>query len=174
MECGRTQAEQEGKLTEAETASFLTPCEVWGRAARNAESKVILYADTMTKSMDAAIKETERRRKLQIEYNHQHKIKPKTIIKAIPEKKTEITDTKHIPKEDVPRMIKELQKKMKEASENLEFEQAIKIRDKINELKGRISFKRCCLTWIFTPHHPITPLLRHYVQIESWNNGKME
>src|SRR3989344_3224460 len=84
-----------------------------GRAARNSESKVLLYADIMTKSIQAAMSETARRRKLQMEYNKEHHITPKTIIKAIPQKEVEIKDTKHIPKENIPNMLIQLEALMK-------------------------------------------------------------
>ena len=109
-----------------------------GRAARNAESKVILYADTITESIKRAVGETKRRRELQIAFNKQNNITPKTIIKPIKEKEVEVTDIKHIPKADVPNTIIELQKKMEDAADRLEFETAIQLRNQIAELKKRI------------------------------------
>ena len=107
-----------------------------GRAARNAESRVIMYADTMTGSMKRAIAETERRRKVQSEYNKAHGITPKTIIKEIKnsiiitskaDEKTEI--------KDIPAEIEKLKGLMAVASSSLDFETAIKMRDRIAELK---------------------------------------
>ncbi|MBE5733317.1 MAG: excinuclease ABC subunit UvrB [Clostridiales bacterium] len=107
-----------------------------GRAARNAESRVIMYADTMTGSMKRAIAETERRRKVQSEYNKAHGITPKTIIKEIKnsiiitskaDEKTEISD--------IPAEIEKLKGLMAVASSSLDFETAIKMRDRIAELK---------------------------------------
>jgi excinuclease ABC subunit B len=107
-----------------------------GRAARNAESRVIMYADTMTGSMKRAIAETERRRKVQSDYNKAHGITPKTIIKEIKnsiiitskaDEKTEI--------KDIPAEIEKLKGLMAVASSSLDFETAIKMRDRIAELK---------------------------------------
>ena len=117
-----------------------------GRAARNAEGLVILYADTVTPSMRAAMDETERRRKIQDAYNKAHGIVPKTIIKDVQEileiSKSEDTGrkTKGKPKKltDAERTaeIAKLEQEMKEASKLLEFENAAVLRDRIIELKG--------------------------------------
>lgn len=107
-----------------------------GRTARNAEGRVIMYADTITDSMRRAIEETARRRKIQEEYNKVHGITPKTIIK-------DITDSLLIsgkvqkektPSKDIPKLIKQLNAKLKIAVKNLDFEQAIILRDQIKEL----------------------------------------
>ncbi|HOW29863.1 MAG TPA: excinuclease ABC subunit UvrB [archaeon] len=112
--------------------------QIIGRAARNSESYVHLYADKMTESIKGAVKETERRRKIQLEYNMQYGITPKTIIKPIREKEIdEIKDIMHIPKPEIPNLVIELEKQMVEASDSLDFETAIKLRDKIKELKKR-------------------------------------
>ncbi len=109
-----------------------------GRAARNAEGKVIMYADVMTGSMKRAITETERRRKIQSEYNKAHGIVPKTIVKDIVNS-LEITKkadrTKDIKKQDIPEEIEKLKALMKIASSNLDFEKCIEIRDTIAKLK---------------------------------------
>lgn len=118
-----------------------------GRAARNSESKVIMYADRITKSMDKAMKETERRRKIQIEYNEKHNIVPQTIIKDI-RKLIEATKTaedsevynpmaeiKDIHGKDKNKLIKKYTKEMTEAAKNLQFERAAQLRDMINKLK---------------------------------------
>ena len=109
-----------------------------GRAARNKDAKVILYADVLTESIKKAIGETERRRKIQIEYNKKNKIEPKTIIKKIKEKEIEVVDTKHIPKKDIPKMIIDLKKEMEISAEELDFEKAIILRNKIKKLQERI------------------------------------
>jgi excinuclease ABC subunit B len=109
-----------------------------GRAARNVDARVILYADTITDSIKTAVEETKRRREIQISYNKEHNITPKTIIKPIKEKTVEISDIKSIPKAEIPNLIIELEQDMMEASENLEFEKAIKLRDRIKKLKERM------------------------------------
>lgn len=109
-----------------------------GRAARNAESKVILYLDKETDSIKGAVAETERRRKIQTEFNKKNGITPQTIIKPISEPEIEVKDVKHIPKKEVPAMISELEKKMKKAADDLNFELAIFLRDRIETLRGRV------------------------------------
>lgn len=107
-----------------------------GRAARNAESKVIMYADTMTGSMERAIKETDRRRAKQQAYNKEHNITPKTIVKKIANT-LEITTKAagELREGDIGKQIESLQSLMKTASAALDFETAIKLRDRIAELK---------------------------------------
>lgn len=113
-----------------------------GRAARNSEGKVIMYADSVTKSMEYAITETERRRKLQLEFNEKHGIVPKTIRKDIrevleistKEKVSKETDGKKLSKKEKLELIEKLKKEMKEAAKMLEFEHAAFLRDKIKEL----------------------------------------
>ncbi|MCI7349855.1 MAG: excinuclease ABC subunit UvrB [Ruminococcus sp.] len=113
-----------------------------GRAARNSEGKVIMYADSVTKSMEYAITETERRRKLQLEFNEKHGIVPKTIRKDIrdvleistKETVTKETDGKKLSKKEKLELIEKLKKEMKEAAKMLEFEHAAFLRDKIKEL----------------------------------------
>lgn len=109
-----------------------------GRAARNVNSTVVLYADTMTDSIRHAVAETKRRRMLQIEYNREHGIVPATIVKAIKEKEIEIKDVKHIPKKDIPNLLIEIEAEMREAADKLDFERAIALRDKIAALKKRV------------------------------------
>jgi excinuclease ABC subunit B len=116
--------------------------QIMGRAARNVNSKVVLYADNKTDSIQKAIEETNRRRNLQITYNKKHNITPKTIVKPIKEKVVDVKDVKHIPKKDIPKMILELELEMRDAADNLNFEKAIFLRDKINRLKMQIDFKR--------------------------------
>jgi excinuclease ABC subunit B len=117
-----------------------------GRAARNSEGRVIMYADSVTRSMESAIKETERRRKLQIEFNEKHGIVPKTIKKdihavlEITTKETVESETKAVKKmsrQERLALIDKLTIEMKNAAKMLEFEHAAYLRDKINELKGQ-------------------------------------
>ena len=115
-----------------------------GRAARNAEAKVIMYANTITDSMKVAIDETNRRRKIQSEYNKIHNITPKTIIKPVKNTleitKKETYKTK-INKKDIPNEINKLTALMKIASDSLDFEQAIVLRNEISELKKQLNKK---------------------------------
>lgn len=112
-----------------------------GRTARNAEGRVIMYADVITDSMSRAIKETERRRAIQNEYNLKHGIIPKTIIKEI---KNTLNITKKIDKvqdiklKDIPNEIEKLKGLMRIASQNLDFEKCIEIRDTISALKKKL------------------------------------
>ena len=116
-----------------------------GRAARNAEGKVIMYADCVTPSMENAIRETERRRELQIKYNEEHDIVPKTVTKKVAEI-LEISTHKEEGKEKKKKkltaaerklMIEQLTKEMKAAAKLLEFEHAAFLRDKIKQLEGQ-------------------------------------
>ena len=112
-----------------------------GRAARNADGRVIMYADVITGSMRCAIDETERRRKIQSAYNKEHGIIPKTIIKEVKNsigitgKKSSVDDIKL---NDIPNEIEKLKALMKVASSQLDFERAIEIRDTISELKKKL------------------------------------
>lgn len=116
-----------------------------GRAARNADGEVIMYADKITPSMNVAIKETERRRKIQSEYNIKHGITPKTIVKDVRDiieisesKNNSIDSEKHfrrLPKDERSRIIRQLTAEMKDAAKILEFEHAAYLRDKIEKLK---------------------------------------
>lgn len=118
-----------------------------GRAARNAEGKVIMYADSVTRSMERAITETERRRKIQMDYNEKHGIKPKTIIKEVrdvieistkveTDSKTAKSKQKQMSAAEKQALIEKLTEEMKNAAKILEFEHAAYLRDKINELNG--------------------------------------
>ncbi len=109
-----------------------------GRAARNVEGRVIMYADTITGSMKRAISETERRREIQSKYNKEHNITPKTVIKDIVNtlEITKKTDTvKEIKQSDIPAEIEKLKAIMKVCSNNLDFEKCIEIRETIAKLK---------------------------------------
>jgi excinuclease ABC subunit B len=106
-----------------------------GRAARNANGRVIFYADKVTDSMRRAIDVTHARRQAQQEYNEKHHITPKTIVKAVQDKKVDISSTKHLPKSEIPNLLIELQAAMDRAAANLDFEQAIKFRDQIKKIE---------------------------------------
>ncbi len=111
-----------------------------GRAARNAEGRVIMYADTITGSMKRAIEETARRRQIQNDYNKKNGITPKTIIKGI-SNTLEITkkaDTIEMKNADIPEEIEKLKAIMKIASQNLDFEKCIELREKIAKLKMKM------------------------------------
>ena len=122
-----------------------------GRAARNVNGKVIMYADTITGSMRRAIDETNRRRKLQIEYNRKHNITPQTVQKSVrdvieatmvaekgPEYKLSQKKVEEMPKSEIKRLVQELEKEMHDAAKALEFERAAVLRDLIIELKGKL------------------------------------
>ena len=126
-------ADKEGFLR-SETSLIQTV----GRAARNAEGRVIMYADVITGSMKRAIDETKRRREIQSEYNKEHGIIPKTIVKNVVntlEITKKVDKTKDIKKQDIPEEIEKLKALMKIASANLDFEKCIEIRDTIAKLK---------------------------------------
>jgi len=112
-----------------------------GRAARNADGYVVMYADNITGSMKRAIDETNRRRKTQDEYNKKNNIVPKTIVKGVKnslEISHNVSPNDMIKNQDIPRHIEELKALMKVASNNLDFERAIEIRETINLLKKRL------------------------------------
>ena len=120
-----------------------------GRAARNANGRVIMYADNMTRSMKKAIDETNRRREIQMAYNEEHGITPQTIIKdirdSISAKKevvdddiVELEETANINDDNIEEHLAELEQQMFTAAEKFEFEQAAKLRDTIAELKREI------------------------------------
>jgi excinuclease ABC subunit B len=121
-----------------------------GRAARHVNGKVIMYADKITDSMKRAIDETNRRRAKQVAYNLEHGIEPVSIVKAVrdltdqlsvhavAEERAEynVRSAAKMPKSELQRLIAELEKKMKEAAKNLEFEKAAMLRDQVFELRG--------------------------------------
>ena len=144
-------------ILDADKTGFLrnttTLIQTIGRAARNANGRVIMFADAISDAMKVAIDETNRRREKQIKYNEENNITPKTIVKKIQdiierEDKVETSYELHFdfrrfndevkidPKKESKNYIKELEKEMKKASDNLEFEKAIEIRERINELKN--------------------------------------
>ena len=116
-----------------------------GRASRNVHGRVVLYADNITGSIKRAVDETNRRRKIQMEYNRQHHITPRSISKAIradivPGKKTGIGAElfEDMPAEEILNMIIDLEAKMQRAAKQLEFEEAAALRDRIKELKSKL------------------------------------
>jgi excinuclease ABC subunit B len=127
-------ADKEGFLRDARSL-----IQIIGRAARNVNSKVVLYADNMTDSMKRAIAETKRRRDIQVAFNKKHHITPQTIIKPVKEKEVDIKDTKHVPKNEIPNVVIELEKQMQDAADNLDFERAIALRDQIRKLNERMA-----------------------------------
>ncbi|HWH79910.1 MAG TPA: helicase-related protein, partial [Candidatus Binatus sp.] len=120
-----------------------------GRAARNINGTVILYADTRTESMQRAIGETERRRRLQAEFNKKHDITPQSIVKALGSPLVKVYDADYVDiplaaeqggkygAAELPRQIRKLQKEMKQAAERLDFEKAAELRDRIRDLQKR-------------------------------------
>ena len=116
-----------------------------GRAARNSEAKVIMYADRITDSMRNAIEETNRRREVQSEYNKIHGITPKTIVKEISnslEISKKLEDKSIRSSKDIQRELSRLTSAMKVASANLDFELAIKYREEIAKLKSQMKDAR--------------------------------
>jgi excinuclease ABC subunit B len=145
-------ADKEGFLRS--DRSLIQTC---GRAARNVKGKVIMYADKMTAAMKHCIGETERRRTIQIAYNKKHKITPKTVQRAIldmrgaeadyvdvdklPERMAKAADAKNkyiadVKVEDIPKTVTELRKQMHAAAEDLDFEKAADLRDRIKALEA--------------------------------------
>ncbi len=126
--------------------------QVIGRASRHVEGRVIMYADRITGSMRAAIDETERRRALQVAYNREHGIEPATVVKAIREigvRLQQVADVEEryekggrpiaageLPRDELTRLIKDLEARMKQAAKDLEFEKAAALRDEVVELRG--------------------------------------
>lgn len=129
-------ADKEGFLR-----NFTSLIQTFGRAARNENGSVIMYADNVTVSMKNAINETKRRREKQIQYNKEHNITPQTIIKSVPEQVTTLDDTKLKSTHDLATDIIDLEAQMKKHSEDLDFERAIECRDRIKRLEREIKFK---------------------------------
>ena len=120
--------------------SYRSLIQIIGRCARNAEGKVIMYADTMSDAMNESIKETNRRREIQDNYNKEHNIIPKTVIKKINDVVTneeiEKLEDKKLSKEDKIAIINTMEEEMRNAAANLDFEKAAELRDLIFELKA--------------------------------------
>jgi excinuclease ABC subunit B len=120
-----------------------------GRAARNVKGTVILYADTMTDSMKRAIGETDRRRRLQAEFNKKHGITPQTVVRSLGTPMVEAYETDYVTvsvaaereeryrPDEISRMVQQLKKEMKQAAAQLDFEKAAELRDRIKELQER-------------------------------------
>ncbi len=138
-------ADKEGFLR-----SFRSLIQTAGRAARNVSGEVIMYADTITNSIQQAINETERRRKIQMEYNKANNITPESIKKGIYDVLSDIAErdyytvplvreneAEYIPDSEIPVIIKSLEKEMKDTAKNMEFEKAAELRDRIKALKER-------------------------------------
>ncbi len=126
-----------------------------GRAARHIDGTVIMYADRITNSMDIAIKETQRRRDIQTQYNKQHGIEPRGIVKEVRDLTSQLRKVAEeqapyivgggsqitIPKDELLRLIKEAEKQMKDAAKNLEFEKAALLRDQVVELRRTLAIE---------------------------------
>ena len=115
--------------------------QTFGRAARNVDGSVIMYADTITKSMTSAISETKRRREKQIEYNKKLSITPKTIIKSIPEQVATLDDIKNKSSSDLKRDSIDIEASMKKYAEDLDFERAIECRERLKRIQKEIEKK---------------------------------
>lgn len=115
--------------------------QTFGRAARNKEGAVIMYSDTITQSMKAAMSETKRRRTKQLEFNKKMGITPKTIIKSIPEQATTLDDIKHKSTSDLSKEAIDVEAAMKKYADDLDFERAIECREKLQRLQKEIEKK---------------------------------
>ena len=115
--------------------------QTFGRASRNVNGGVIMYADSITQSMKAAMSETKRRRTKQLEYNKQKKITPKTIIKSIPEQVAALDDIKHKSVSDLSHDAIDIEATMKKYAEDLDFERAIECRERLKRIQKEIEKK---------------------------------
>ncbi|MEM2786186.1 MAG: excinuclease ABC subunit UvrB [Candidatus Nitrosotenuis sp.] len=129
-------ADKEGFLR-----NYTSLIQTFGRAARNSNGTVILYADTTTKSMKEAIEETNRRREKQIAYNKSHNITPKTIIKSIPQQVAVLDDIKNKTQHDLYKEAIEAETQMKKYAEDLDFEKAIECRDRLRRIQIELEKK---------------------------------
>ena len=129
-----------------------------GRAARHVQGKVIMYADKITNSMQHAIDETNRRRKIQVQYNEEHGIVPASVVKAVraliskeehavAEPRESYTVAGKMPKDELARLIRELEKDMKQSAKDLEFEKAALLRDQIFDLRQQLDAKDTRPEW---------------------------
>ncbi len=128
-------ADKEGFLRDARSL-----IQTIGRASRNVNGKVFLYADEKTRSIKRAVEITRYRRIFQKRYNQKHNITPRTIVKSVAESKRAIKGTKHLPKSEIQRRLIEFDAKMRAAAATLEFEKAIKLRDRIQELEKSLDW----------------------------------
>lgn len=112
--------------------------QTFGRAARNVDGSVIMYANKVTQSMKLAMTETERRRNRQIEYNKKMGITPATIVKAIPAQTIVLEETKHMSRHDLQTLAIEIEATMKRYAEDLDFENAIEYRDKLTKIQRQL------------------------------------
>ena len=129
-------ADKEGFLR-----NFTSLIQTFGRASRNEHGAVIMYADSITKSMKNALEETRRRKAKQIKYNQENGIIPKTIIKSVPEQETALDDSKLKSVHDITSDVAELEVQMARYSNELDFERAIECRDRIERLEKEIKLK---------------------------------
>jgi excinuclease ABC subunit B len=129
-------ADKEGFLR-----NFTSLIQTFGRAARNVNGSVIMYADRTTDSMRRAMEETKRRQEKQILYNTEHNIIPQTIIKSVPEQVATLDESKLKSTHDLTTDIIDLEAQMKKYSEELDFEKAIECRDRIKRIEREIKFK---------------------------------
>ena len=129
-------ADKEGFLR-----NFTSLIQTFGRASRNVNGTVIMYADTITQSMKNAVDETKRRIEKQMQYNREHHIIPKTIIKSVPEQETALDEAKLKSIHDLTTDMIDLDAQMKKYSEDLDFERAIECRDRIKRLEKEIQLK---------------------------------
>ncbi len=113
-----------------------------GRAARNSNGRVIIYADKITDSIRKAVEKTKIRRNAQIEFNMKNGIVPKTIVKSIAPKLKEVTDIKYMGKNDLNKKIIQMEAEMKKAAEELDFEKAIQLRDAVEKIKEKMENKK--------------------------------
>jgi len=126
-------------ILDADKESFLRDerslIQTIGRAARNAQGRVIMYGDVMTRSMKAAIDTTHNRRERQLLFNKKYGITPQTVVKSIAVKEREVHETKHLSAVDLQKKIAETEAAMRKAAEQLDFEKAIRLRDLLKELE---------------------------------------
>ena len=129
-------ADKEGFLR-----NFTSLIQTCGRAARNVNGTVIMYADKTTQSMENTMSETKRRREKQIQYNKDHNIIPRTIIKSVPSQEVALDDSKLKSVHDLTNEVIDLDAQMKKYSEELDFERAIECRDRIKRLEREVEYK---------------------------------
>ena len=127
-------ADKEGFLRDARSL-----IQTIGRAARNVDGRVVLFADSMTDSMKEAIQITQQRRLAQMKYNKKYNIIPKTIVKKIEAKRGDMKGVKHLGRSDIQKELAKMDAQMKVFAENLEFEKAIEMRDRIEDMKKHAS-----------------------------------